>query len=60
MNKHNVISYEQIRAAIHIVRADLHWKPGSESRHLAKRIIRGHLPRTATLEEYEQIIQTVI
>ncbi len=35
------------------------WKPGSAERHLQQRIRRRHLPATATLDDYETIIQTI-
>ena len=42
------------------MRAELHWKPGSSARHLRKRKLRGHLPQTATLQDYEAVIGAII
>jgi len=50
----------ELAAAILLVRTRLIWKPDSAERHVKQRIRRGHLPTTATLAEYEDIIQTVI
>lgn len=55
-----MIDRNQIATAIRIVQSELRWKPGSAERHLAKRVIRGHLPNTARMEDYEQIIRLVI
>ena len=46
--------------AIKAVRAQVRWKPNSAARHLRKRKRRGHLPSTATLEDYERIISIVV
>ncbi|MEZ4664508.1 MAG: hypothetical protein R2911_43805 [Caldilineaceae bacterium] len=50
----------QLAATIRLVQANLTWKPGSAEQHVKQRIRRGHLPPTATLMEYEDIIRTVI
>ena len=50
----------QIADAIRQVRSDVRWKPGSATRHLLKRRLRGHLPTDATLGDYERIIQSVL
>ena len=52
--------YPKILEAIKAVRAQVRWKPSSEVRHLRKRKRRGHLPSTATIEDYERIILTVL
>jgi hypothetical protein len=52
--------YPQILEAIKTVRAQVRWKPNSAARHLRKRKLRGHLPPTATPEDYEHIILTVL
>jgi hypothetical protein len=46
--------------AIQRVRQQAHWPAGSADRHLEKRKLRGHLPATATIADYEQIIQAVL
>ncbi|MBK8985443.1 MAG: hypothetical protein IPM39_05070 [Chloroflexi bacterium] len=46
--------------AIQRVRQQAHWPAGSADRHLEKRELRGHLPATATIADYEQIIQAVL
>ncbi|MBS1250117.1 MAG: hypothetical protein MAG431_01707 [Chloroflexi bacterium] len=52
--------YPQIVEAIKSVRSKIRWKPNSATRHLQKRKRRGHLPLTASLEEYEHIISNVV
>ncbi len=52
--------YPEVLEAIRAVRAYVHWKPDSASRHLEKRKRRGHLPPTATIDDYELIIRTVL
>lgn len=52
--------YPKILEAIKAVRAQVRWKPNSAVHHLQKRKRRGHLPPTATLEDYERIILTVL
>lgn len=54
------ITLSKIGKAIQIVQNRLIWKPGSAERHLRRRINRGHLPITATLYDYESLIQTVV
>ncbi len=49
-----------IMNAILAVREQVHWKPASAERHLRKRKVRGHLPKAATIVDYEQIILTVL
>ncbi|MGC9395016.1 MAG: hypothetical protein ACP5J4_09175 [Anaerolineae bacterium] len=46
--------------AIKTVRVQVSWKPGSALRHLQKRKLRGHLPSTATLADYEAVILAVL
>ena len=52
--------YSDLREAIRRARAEISWRPGSAERHLRKRKLRGHLPSTATLEDYEHIILAVL
>lgn len=52
--------YPQMLKAIKAVRSQVCWKHDSAERHLRKRKQRGHLPSTATLEDYERIILTVL
>jgi hypothetical protein len=52
--------YPQILEAVKAVRAQVRWKPNSAVHHLRKRKLRGHLPSTATLEDYERVILTVL
>lgn len=42
------------------VQSELQWKPNSAMRHLRKRKSRGHLSVDATLDDYSQIIKTVL
>lgn len=51
---------DQIRNAITVVQADIRWWPGSETAHLLKRKVRNHLPLSATLDDYERIIKSVV
>ncbi len=46
--------------AIRRVRQQIIWPAGSADRHLEKRKLRGHLPTTATIADYEQIIQVIL
>lgn len=52
--------YPQVLAAIRKARTEIQWRPDSAIRHLQKRKLRGHLPATATLEDYERIILVVL
>ncbi len=49
-----------VAEAIRKARARVQWKPGKGIVHLQKRQAMGHLPRGATLSEYDAIIQAVI
>ncbi len=53
-------NYSQITKAIRLVCSEVRWKPDSAERHLRKRKRRGHLSLTATIEEYEDIILSVV
>ena len=50
----------QVLNVIKTVRVQIRWKPGSALRHLQKRKLRGHLPSTATLADYEAVIVAVL
>jgi hypothetical protein len=50
----------QAAEAIRAVQQRVMWKPGSAAAHLAKRKRRGHLPKEATVLDYEQIIRGVV
>lgn len=52
--------YPQMLKAIKAVRSQVCWKHNSAERHLCKRKQRRHLPPTATLDDYERIILTVL
>ena len=52
--------YPEILEVIKAVRAQVRWKPNSAEYHLKKRKRRGHLPQTATLEDYEGIILKIL
>ncbi len=52
--------YPKVLQAIKTVRSQMRWKPESANRHLQKRIQRGHLPPTATLQDYHRIIQLAL
>ncbi len=51
---------QEIVSLIAKLRLNLIWRPGSARRHLLKRKLRGHLSGTATLEEYERLIQDIL
>jgi len=55
-----MIQEPQVLNAIKTVRVQIRWKPGSALRHLQKRKLRGHLPTTATLADYEAVILAVL
>jgi len=55
-----MMEYPQILDAVKIVRSQIRWKPGSALRHLQKRKLRGHLPITATLADYDAVIHSVL
>lgn len=55
-----MLQQSQICLAIQKMRDNIQWRPGSAIRHLKKRKLRGHLPETATLLDYEYIILTVL
>ncbi|NOZ71536.1 MAG: hypothetical protein GXP38_06440 [Chloroflexi bacterium] len=50
----------EILYVIQRIRKEIRWRPGSLSRHLKKRKMRGHLPQQATANDYERIIQDVL
>jgi hypothetical protein len=50
----------RITDAIRRLLERVHWRPGKDTQHLAKRIELGHLPVATTLAEYEAIIIRVI
>ena len=50
----------QIADAIHQVRQQVRWRPGKDQMHLAKRIKLGHLLPTATVTDYNAIIQYIV
>jgi hypothetical protein len=50
----------QIKQAIRAVQIQVRWRPGSETGHLLKRKVRNHLPWSATLADYEQVIASVV
>jgi hypothetical protein len=49
-----------ILKGIEAIRGDIRWHANSAERHLQKRKLRGHLPETAVLADYERIILTVL
>jgi hypothetical protein len=54
------IPIANLAGLIRKMRHTIVWKPGSASRHLLKRKLRGHLPADASIETYEQLIQRVL
>jgi hypothetical protein len=55
-----MVENPQILDVIKLVRNQIRWKPGSALRHLQKRKLRGHLPVTATLADYDAVIRSVL
>ena len=51
---------ELLLQAIQRMRQQAHWPAGSADHRLEKRKLRGHLPATATIADYEQIMQAVL
>lgn len=51
---------QQVGNAIRSVRKQVRWKPGKAESHLLTRRQYGHLPLTATLSAYEQIIHSIV
>ena len=46
--------------AIRRVRAGVQWKPGKDALHLQKRQAMGHMSVSASLDDYNAVIQTVV
>lgn len=55
-----MVENPQILDVIKLARNQIRWKPGSALRHLQKRKLRGHLPVTATLADYDAVIRFVL
>jgi len=53
-------SRQQIVAAIRAVRTLIRWKPGKDIQHLKTRRDHGHIPKTATLDDYHDIIKSIL
>jgi hypothetical protein len=49
-----------LHAAIRRVQHQVHWKPGKAQQHVAKRRALGHLPRQATVTEYNALIRRIV
>lgn len=49
-----------IANSIRSAQEQLRWRPGSASRHLLKRKLRGHLPTDVTLNDYHNVIKSVL
>ena len=60
MKQATTSGHSQILKAIEAVRDNIRWKANSAERHLQKRKLRGHLPETATVGDYERVILTVL
>lgn len=52
--------HRQVTSAIRAVRAQVRWKPGKGAQHLRTRQDYGHLPVTATLDDYQAIIASIL
>jgi len=60
MKKSSASGHTPILNAIEAVRKKVRWKADSAERHLQKRKLRGHLPATAMIEDYELVILSVL
>lgn len=53
--------YSGVRTAVTLARQQIRWKSGESAiRHLQKRKSRNHLPDSATITDYEELIQTIL
>jgi hypothetical protein len=52
--------WSRIAEAIRRLREGVHWRPGKDVQHLAKRIELGHLPVETTVTAYEALILCVV
>jgi len=52
--------WSRIAEAIRRLREGVHWRPGKDVQHLAKRIELGHLPAETTVTDYEALILCVV
>ena len=50
----------RVVAASRALQAEIRWKPGKDIQHLRTRQHYGHLPRSATLIDYEAIITSIL
>ena len=51
---------QEVVSVIELIRRQVVWKLGKDQRHLDKRKSMGHMPETSTLEDYNQLIQSVV
>ncbi len=51
---------EQVIAAIRAARTVIRWKPGKDIQHLNTRKSYGHLHKSATIDNYHEIIRIVL
>jgi hypothetical protein len=54
------VPHSPLYAAIRQVQTQVQWKPGKAQQHVAKRLALGHLPRQATVAEYNALIRRVV
>lgn len=47
-------------SAIQAIRQKVVWKPGKDLQHLDKRKSMGHIPQSYTLNDYNQLIQSIV
>lgn len=50
----------EVVSAIQFIRQRVAWKPGKDLQHLNKRKSMGHIPQSYTLEDYNQLIQSIV
>ena len=47
-------------SAIQSIRRKIAWKPGKDVQHLDKRKSMGHIPQSYMLDDYNQLIQSIV
>lgn len=50
----------EVVSAIQSIRQKVVWKPGKDLQHLDKRKSMGHIPQSYTLDDYNQLIQSIV
>lgn len=53
-------TWHQVKTALITIQNSVNWKPGKDYEHLQTRQRYGHLPDTATLADYNDLIQQLV